>query len=140
MSNLLSIAFPRESVESKMAGVNPLAGSFIPKSVEQGDPAVDEESVNVVQYVDTQIDNLRSAVVDELCSLRRDVDILNTGGWNVKMGPFERSKDLKDEQLSAIRQQIAGRLNDSATTPDGSLSLDGVSDRQDSPMKPAPAR
>ncbi|QDS69621.1 hypothetical protein FKW77_008876 [Venturia effusa] len=123
-----------------MAGINPLAGSFVPKSAEQvtdGPPvALDKESVKMVQYVDTQIVNLRSALVDELCSLRRDVDVLNAGGWNVKMGPFERSKNLTDVEVAAIRQQIAGRLN-GATTPDGSLSLDGVSDRQDSPMKTA---
>ncbi|TID23559.1 hypothetical protein E6O75_ATG03195 [Venturia nashicola] len=77
-----------------------------------------------------------SAVVDELCSLRRDVDILNNGGWNVKMGPFERSKDLTDIQVAAIRREIAGRLNGSATKPNGSLSLDGVSDRQENPIKP----
>lgn len=126
-----------------MGGVNPLAGAFVPRSAEQpngGHPAMDKESVNMVQYVDTQIENLRSAVVDEFCSLRRDVDILNTGGWNVKMGPFERSKNLTDVEVAAIHQQIAGRLNNSDTTPDGSLSLDGVSDGQDSPMKAAPAR
>lgn len=127
-----------------MGGVNPSASSFIPISVEQAngshpaatDSAMNKELVKVMQYVDTQIDNLRSAVVDELCSLRRDVDILNTGGWNVKMGPFERSKDLTDIEVATVHQQIAGRLSTS-TTLDGSLSLDGVSDRQDSPMKPA---
>lgn len=126
-----------------MGGVNPLAGTLVPQSSEQpndGHPGMDEDSVNMVQYVDTQIDNFRSAVIDELCSLRRDVDILKTGGWNIKMGPFERSKNLTDVEVAAIHQQIAGRLNNSDTTPDGSLSLDGVSDRQDSPTKAALAR
>ncbi|RDI78642.1 hypothetical protein Vi05172_g11379 [Venturia inaequalis] len=76
------------------------------------------------------------AVVDEPCSLRRDENILNTGGWGVKTGPFKLSKDLSDVEVAAVHQQIAGRLNTS-TTLDGSLSLDGVSDRQDSPLKPA---
>lgn len=127
-----------------MGGINPSAGSCVPTSVEQAngthsaaiDSAMKKESVNLAQYVDTQINNLRSAVVDELCSLRRDEDILNTGGWSVKMGPFKRSKGLSDVEVAAAHQQIAGRLNTS-TTLDGSLSLDGASDRQDSPLKPA---
>ena len=99
---------------------------------------------DLTQYLEFQIDNLRGAVVDELCSLRRDIDVLRSGGWQVKVGPFENTKTLGPTEVATIHHQIAARLSQNATLPNRSLYLDGVSEdggvKQDSPMRAARAR
>jgi hypothetical protein len=129
-----------------MPGINPSAGSFVPQGFLQANdhPTMENDSANLTQYLEAQIDGLRGAVVGELCSLRRDVDVLRSGGWHVKVGPFEKTKNLGDAEVAAIHQQITARLRLNLTPPNGSLYLDGVSEvggvKHDSPMKAAPAR
>jgi len=128
-----------------MAGISPIAASFVPQHASNGHPAMEPESGNIIHYLESQIDGLRSAVVDELCSLRRDVDILRSGGWRVEVGPHYVNKKIGDIEVAAIRQQIEARLNINTTPPNGSLFLDGVSEparvvKHDSPMKASPAR
>jgi hypothetical protein len=118
-----------------MAEINASAGSFVPQDWfsprinDQG--AMDNDTANSIQSFDTQLDSLRANLVNELCSLRRDVDALLDGGWQFKLGPFERGKTPSDAEEAVLRQQIEARLRRADTPPIGRLYFDGISEAGD---------
>jgi hypothetical protein len=58
-----------------------------------------------------QFSALRDAVVDELCNLRRDVDMLTRGGWQLTVGPFQTLQQADPNNVNAVRHRIVSAIN-----------------------------
>jgi hypothetical protein len=76
--------------------------------------------------VDAMVDQLRRAMIDELCALHCDVDILKRGGWKLALGPFVQQTPLTEADRKHFHETIAERIQGKAslalTTPSAIVS------------------
>ena len=115
--------------------MNPQAGAFQPPAnktvaIKNGGPIIDSMAVvqangtpssqpsNLPNYLDSHIGALRDAVIDELCSLHRDVDALKRGGWAISVGPWKELKNGDNEdEMKAIRDRIESSFRIGSSQP-----------------------
>ena len=74
----------------------------------------------------TQLSALRDAVVDELCNLRRDVDMLVRGGWQLTVGPFQALQQADPNNVNAVRHRIFSAINRQVDNDIPKAITDGV--------------
>jgi hypothetical protein len=64
---------------------------------------------------DGYVDRLRRAIIDKLCALRCEVDILRKGGWKVAIGPFLAQATITDSDRERFHETITERVQGKVT-------------------------
>jgi hypothetical protein len=76
--------------------------------------------------VDAVVDQLRRAMIDELCALHCDVDILKRGGWKLALGPFVQQTPVteadRQQFYETIAERVQGKTGLELTTPSAIVS------------------
>lgn len=113
--------------------LNPYAGTFQPASSQSLiDQSTDRSTARQALVMDdassilAQLGTLRNAVADELCSLRRDVDMLTRGGWQLTIGPFQALQQADPNNVSAVRHRILSTINKQGDNDFPKAITDGV--------------
>jgi hypothetical protein len=113
--------------------LNPQAGTFQPASSQAlMDRPTDQFTARRALVMDdassilVQLSALRDAVADELCILRRDVDMLTRGGWQLTVGPFQALQQADPTNVSAVRHRIFNTINKQADNDFPKAITDGV--------------
>ena len=70
---------------------------------------MDNTSSIVTQF--SALQDAVAAVADEICCLRRDVDMLTHGGWQLTVGPFQALQQADPNNVRAIRHRIFSAIN-----------------------------
>lgn len=98
--------------------LNPQAGTFQPASSQTltTGPANQISTRRALVMDDAhsilaQLSALRDAVVNELCNLRHDVDILSHGGWQLTVGPFQALQQADPNNINAVRHRMFSATN-----------------------------
>jgi hypothetical protein len=60
--------------------------------------------------VNVKFDALHAAMIDELCLLRRDLDIIRNSGFKVEPGPFFNDTDECLAATEALKKRLMGKL------------------------------
>ncbi len=114
--------------------LNPQAGTFEPTNSQAlTTRTVNRTATRPALVMDdapsilTQLSALQDAVVDELCNLRRDVDMLARGGWQLTVGPFQALQQADPNNVNAVRHRIFSAINRQADNDDIPKAItDGV--------------
>jgi hypothetical protein len=73
------------------------------------EPMTRDQVVELLQYAGTQ------AVIEELTTMRTEIEEIKRGGWRVAVGPFQQVMDpTTQDEYERIRQEIATRLEGKA--------------------------
>lgn len=90
-----------------------------------------------MEAVQEEIKKLRLTMTQELCNLRHDIDVLQRGGWEVKVGAFQTMGEPGLANSQAIKKRILDLGSMNGTTGPGiadSATKNGTAHTQEMPL------
>lgn len=125
----------KSTMTARPKALNPQAHQFQPSNVQGGavgmtNAVSNQQQLSPINDADdddnlhAQFITLRDAMIEELCLLRRDLNLIMNGGWQLTIGPWQVMQPsmqpaTNDHDVKDIRDRISKALDG-----DGVVSLD----------------